>query len=100
MVGYHNNPKANEEVFLYRNGKKYFRTGDMGHMVEGKFLKLTGRIKEQFKLENGKYVVAAPLEDDLIRSRFISQAFMFGDNKPCTVALVVPDFIEVSCSPG
>jgi long-subunit acyl-CoA synthetase (AMP-forming) len=36
MVGYHNNPAANEEVFLYRNGKKFFRTGDMGHMVEGK----------------------------------------------------------------
>ena len=26
------------------------------------FLKLTGRIKEQFKIENGKYIVPAPLE--------------------------------------
>ena len=41
---------------------KFFRTGDLGRMVEGKFLKITGRIKEQYKLENGKYVVPAPLE--------------------------------------
>jgi long-subunit acyl-CoA synthetase (AMP-forming) len=51
MVGYHNNPKANEEVFFLHNGKKFFRTGDLGRLVEGKFLKITGRIKEQFKLE-------------------------------------------------
>jgi long-subunit acyl-CoA synthetase (AMP-forming) len=74
MVGYFNNPKANEEAFLYRDGKKFFKTGDMGLIVDRKvtlrrhnkssalmmwrcglqFLKLTGRIKEQFKLENGK----------------------------------------------
>ena len=65
MVGYRNNQAANDEVFYYdkQDGKRYFRTGDMGRMVEGKFLKLTGRIKEQYKLENGKYVVPIPLED-------------------------------------
>ena len=31
-------------------------------LSQGKFLKITGRIKEQYKLENGKYVVPAPLE--------------------------------------
>jgi hypothetical protein len=29
-------------------------TGDMGRIVDGRFLKITGRIKEQFKLENGE----------------------------------------------
>ena len=60
MTGYRNNPKANEEVFFYHrsNGQRYFRTGDMGRLVEGKFLKITGRIKEQFKLENGKFIVS------------------------------------------
>ena len=36
MVGYHNNPKANDEVFVYINGKRYFRSGDQGRIVEGK----------------------------------------------------------------
>jgi long-chain acyl-CoA synthetase len=95
MKGYRNNEAANEEVFFQANGKKFFRTGDLGRMVEGKFLKVTGRIKEQFKLENGKYVVPAPLEDALTRSQFIAQTFLYGDNKPHTVVLVVGDAIEL-----
>ena len=42
MTGYRNNPSANEEVFYEHEGRKYFRTGDVGKMVEGKFLKITG----------------------------------------------------------
>eukprot|EP01041_Mallomonas_annulata_P008863 gene8863-18361_t len=95
MSGYRNNPQANEEAFTFRDGKRFFRTGDLGTFIEGRFLKITGRIKEQFKLENGKYVVPGPLEDGLCRSRFISQAFMVGSNKTHTVALIVPDFVEL-----
>ena len=95
MTGYRNNLKANDEVFFYKDGKKFFRTGDLGKMIDGKFLKITGRIKEQYKLENGKYVVPAPLEDALARSQFIAQAFLFGDNKPYNVTLIVPDFLEL-----
>jgi len=58
-------------------------------------LKITGRIKEQFKLENGKYVVPAPLEDKLTRSRYVSQVFLYGDNKPFNVVLIVPEITEV-----
>jgi acyl-CoA synthetase (AMP-forming)/AMP-acid ligase II len=36
MVGYHNNSKATEEVFFVKDGKKWFRTGDMGRFVDGK----------------------------------------------------------------
>ena len=36
MLGYRNNPKANDEVFFYIEGKRYFRTGDLGRMVDGK----------------------------------------------------------------
>lgn len=95
MVGYRNNPKANAEVFFYKDGVKFFRTGDIGRMVEGKFLKITGRIKEQFKLENGKYVVPAPLEDAICRSQFIAQALLYGDNRIHTVVLVVPELAEI-----
>lgn len=73
MVGYHNKPDATNEVFLHRHGRVYFRTGDLGHMEDGRFLRITGRIKEQFKLENGKYVVPVPLEDAVARSTFIAQ---------------------------
>jgi long-subunit acyl-CoA synthetase (AMP-forming) len=95
MIGYHNNPTATAEVFYTHNGQKFFRTGDMGKMVEGKFLKITGRIKEQFKLENGKYVVPAPLEDLYSRSPFIAQMFITGNNNPHPIALIVPNYANL-----
>lgn len=95
MKQYRNNPAANDEVFLYKNEKKYFRTGDMGRMVDGKFLKITGRIKEQYKLENGKYVVPAPLEDVYNRSPYIMQSFIYGDNMPHNVILCFLDYPEL-----
>ncbi len=95
MTGYRNNDAANEEVFFQKDGMRFFRTGDLGRIIDRKFLKITGRIKEQFKLENGKYVVPAPLEDAITRSQFIAQCFMHGDNKPHTSILVIPDPIEM-----
>jgi long-chain acyl-CoA synthetase len=88
MAGYHGLPEENDKVFTPDGG---FRTGDMGHLDEDGFLYITGRIKEQYKLENGKYVVPSPLEDQLKLSPFIANAFVYGDNKLYNVALIVPD---------
>ncbi len=88
MQGYHGLPEANAEVFVEGGG---FRTGDMGYLDEDGFLYITGRIKEQYKLENGKYVVPGPLEEQLQLSMFINQAFVDGTNQPFNVALIVPD---------
>ena len=40
MKQYRNAPEANEEVFFMKNGKRYFKTGDMGRIIDGKFLKV------------------------------------------------------------
>ena len=68
-----------------------FRTGDMGKMENG-YLYITGRIKEQYKLENGKYVVPTPMEEQLKLSPYVSNVMVYGDNKPFNVALIVPNF--------
>jgi long-chain acyl-CoA synthetase len=88
MLGYHGLPEENAQVFTADGG---FRTGDMGHLDEDGFLYITGRLKEQYKLENGKYVVPSPLEDKLKLSPFIANSFVFGDNRLYNVALIVPD---------
>jgi long-chain acyl-CoA synthetase len=88
MKGYHNQPQANAEVLLGDGG---FRSGDMGFVDPDGFLYITGRIKEQYKLENGKYVVPSPLEEELKLSPFIANAMIYGANKPYNVALIVPD---------
>jgi len=86
MVGYHNRPEENAAAFNKDHG---FRTGDMGYVDASGFLFITGRIKEQYKLENGKYVVPTPLEEALKLSPLIANAMVYGDNKPFNVALVV-----------
>ncbi len=88
MKGYHQLPGETAAVMTDDGA---FRTGDLGRLDEDGFLYITGRIKEQYKLENGKYVVPAPLEEHLKLSPYIAQAFVHGDNKPFNVALLVPD---------
>jgi len=88
MKGYHALPQENVKVFTADGG---FRTGDMGRMDDEGFVYITGRIKEQYKLENGKYVVPTPLEEQLKLSPFVTNVMIFGDNKPFNVAIVVPD---------
>jgi long-chain acyl-CoA synthetase len=88
MQGYHNRPEENAAVL---DDDRAFRTGDLGRIDEDGYLYITGRIKEQYKLENGKYVMPAPLEEQLKLSPFIANALIFGDGKPHNVALVVTD---------
>jgi long-chain acyl-CoA synthetase len=86
MQEYLNRKEENDAVFTADHG---FRTGDMGYLDKDGFLYITGRIKEQYKLENGKYVVPTPLEEELKLSPFITNVMVYGDNKPHNVALVV-----------
>ena len=88
MLGYYNLPEENAKVFTGDGG---FRTGDMGYLDPDGFLYITGRIKEQYKLENGKYVVPVPIEQALALSTFITNAMVHGQNKPFNVALIVVD---------
>src|SRR6185503_7928382 len=88
MQGYHNRPDENAAVFAKDGG---FRSGDMGHLDADGYLYITGRIKEQYKLETGKYVVPTPLEEDLKLSPYIANVMLHGANRPYNVALIVPD---------
>ena len=98
MRGYWKNPEATAEVlFEDAEGTTWFKTGDQC-VIEGasNHVRIVGRIKEQYKLANGKYVVPTPLEEQLARSRYIAQAFLYGDNKPFNVALVALDWVAVA----
>ena len=96
MQGYWNLPEATAEVMTEDGG---FRTGDLGKMVDG-YLSITGRVKSQFKLENGKYVSPAPLEEHLKLSPLVEQAVLDGRNMKNTFLIIHPalDALRASAS--
>lgn len=91
MKGYYKKPEATAETL--RDG--WFHTGDIGEMVEDRFLKITDRKKEMFKTSGGKYVAPQPIENKFKESRFISQIMIFGPDRKFVSALIVPDFKNV-----
>jgi long-chain acyl-CoA synthetase len=88
MKGYYNLPEENEAVFTPDGG---FRTGDLGALDDEGFLTIRGRIKEQYKLENGKYVVPSPIEEQLQLSGYVLNIMVSGEQRPYNVAVIVPD---------
>ncbi len=88
MQGYYNKPEKTTEVMTEDGG---LRTGDRGWLDEKGFLHITGRLKEEYKLSNGKYVHPAAIEEDMKLNRFVNSAFLYGANKDFNVAVVVPD---------
>lgn len=92
MKGYHARPDENARAFTPDGG---LRTGDLGRIDEDGYLWITGRIKEQYKLANGKYVVPTPLEEQLALSPFITTVMLHGADREYNVALVVVDSARV-----
>ncbi len=89
MMGYFNRPEENDAVMTSDGG---FRTGDLGYIDGEGYLYITGRLKELYKLQNGKYVAPTPLEEKVKLSPFIANCMVYGDNRLFNIALVVPDF--------
>lgn len=88
MLGYYNKPEATAEVI--KDG--WLLTGDIGEIIDGKFLKIIDRKKEMFKTSGGKYIVPAQIESKMVESDFIEQFMVIGENRKFPAALVVPSY--------
>ena len=66
-------------------------TGDLGSVDDEGFVRITGRKKELIITSSGKNISPTNIEELLRESRWISQAVVFGDNKPYLVALLTLD---------
>ncbi|MGB3182566.1 MAG: long-chain fatty acid--CoA ligase [Cyclobacteriaceae bacterium] len=89
MKGYYQNPEATAEVI---DDQGYFHTGDVGEMVEGRFLKITDRKKEIFKTSGGKYIAPQVMENKFKESIVIEQIMVVGEGEKFPSALIVPSF--------
>jgi long-chain acyl-CoA synthetase len=88
MRGYHNEPEETALAFTADGG---LRSGDLGYVDREGFLFVTGRLKEQYKLDNGRFVAPSPLEGELRSSRYVRSAMVYGDGRPFNIALIVPE---------
>lgn len=89
MMGYYNAPHLTKEV-IDEDG--WFHTGDIGVLEDDKFLKITDRKKEIFKLSSGKYVAPQAVENKFKESIFIEQLMVVGENEKFASALISPNF--------
>jgi long-chain acyl-CoA synthetase len=89
MMGYYKNEELAKQVFT---DDGWFKTGDIGHLVDGKFLMVTDRKKEIFKLSNGKYVAPQAVEIKYKNSIFIENLMVVGEHKKYAGAVISPNF--------
>lgn len=79
MQGYWNNEEATNKSIFKKDNKKWYRTGDSGKIEDG-FLFFDGRISENYKLSNGKFVNVARIENT-IRKFLKSNFVIYGENR-------------------
>jgi long-chain acyl-CoA synthetase len=92
MKGYWRKPEATAQA-ITPDG--WFHTGDVGEIVDDKYLRITDRKKDIFVLAGGKNIAPVALETALIRNPYIEQAVIYGDKKKFVSALIVPDFVHL-----
>lgn len=88
MIGYYKDPELTAQVI--KDG--YFYTGDIGHLDEEGFLKITDRKKEMFKTSGGKYIAPQIIESAMKQSPYIEQIMVVGDGEKMPAAIIQPAF--------
>ena len=89
MMGYYGRPDLTAEV-MTEDG--WFRTGDIGEILPGGYLRITDRKKEIFKTAGGKYIAPQNMENVYKESAFIEQCMVAGENRKFPVLLLQPQF--------
>ena len=83
--GYYKAPEITAEVF---DEEGYFKTGDIGEYDHDGFMTITGRVKDQFKTDKGKYISPSPIELELSKNTDIEQICIVGTGIPQPIALI------------
>jgi len=89
MQGYYNNPEETAKVL---DEEGFYHTGDVGYKDADGHFYITDRLKDLFKLSNGKYVAPLQVESLLKQSPLISQPLVVGSGRKQVGALIVPDW--------
>jgi len=88
---YYKMPEKTKEEFYMDGGKRWFRTGDIGHMMTNGTIKIIDRKKDLVKLQCGEYVSLGKVESLMKIHPAVENICVCADPmEDHTVALVVP----------
>lgn len=90
--GYYKLPgKTDEDFFTDAEGRRWFRTGDVGEIHADGVLKIIDRKKDLVKLQAGEYVSLGKVEAEMKTCSIVENICVYGDpTKNYCVALIVP----------
>ncbi|MEH2212128.1 AMP-dependent synthetase/ligase [Nostoc sp.] len=88
MQGYYQNPEATAKAI---DAEGWFDSGDLGWLTPQDDLVLTGRAKDTIVLTNGENIEPQPIEDACLRSPYIDQIMLIGQDRRSLGALIVPN---------
>ncbi|MBD2487982.1 long-chain fatty acid--CoA ligase [Aulosira sp. FACHB-615] len=88
MQGYYQNPEATAKVI---DAEGWFDSGDLGWVTPENDLVLTGRAKDTIVLTNGENIEPQPIEDACLRSPYVDQIMLVGQDQRSIGALIVPN---------
>ena len=88
MQGYYKNPEATAKAI---DAEGWFDSGDLGYVTPDNDLVLTGRAKDTIVLTNGENIEPQPIEDACVRSVYIDQIMLVGQDQRALGALIVPN---------
>jgi long-chain acyl-CoA synthetase len=89
MKGYYKNPEATAKAI---DPDGWFDSGDLGYLTQWGDLIITGRAKDTIVLTNGENIEPQPIEDVCLRSAYIDQIMLVGQDQKVLGALIVPNF--------
>ena len=79
MQGYWGHAEATEKVLIERDGKTWYKTGDAARLEDG-YVYYEGRIGDNYKLSNGKFVNVDVVES-VVKKYIKGMVVVFGENK-------------------
>lgn len=88
MQGYYLNPEATGKAI---DSEGWFNTGDIGWLTTENQIVITGRVKDTIVLTNGENIEPQPIESACLRSPYIDQIMIVGQDKKSLGALIVPN---------
>ena len=100
MKGYYKNPEETEKVMKKdTESRMWFNTGDLGRRTKHKDITILGRVKDTIVLISGENVEPVKIERALLKSEYVDQVMVCGQDQEYLTALIVPNekLLETEC---